>query len=221
MNTNNIWVSICGRIRIFVIRIIFEYRIIRSPLNYYGWLSWSLTFKNMSYRMCDLGLLFIKNFMNISMAGVWWCLMVINGHSKMIIILLKKSAFSVVIPVWHQRFKCQSESCKSPRIGLFRIWSFCVFFVSYVVSRLSLADGAILPVGINMGRGVAWRQKHLEITTDFVCVRPNPAKSPRYLLEKWNNGVFIVFYWKLSTIYCNVNNINFVIAIRTVEWTTG
>ena len=56
-------------------------------------------------------------------------------------------------------------------------------FVSYVVSRLSLADGAILPVGINMGRGVAWRQKHLEITTDFVCVRPNPAKSPRYLLE--------------------------------------
>ena len=168
---------------------------------------------------------FIKNFMNISMAGVWWCLMVINGHSKMIIILLKESAFSVVIPVWHQRFKCQSESCKSPRIGLFRIWSFCVWvcvcFVSYVVSRLSLADGAILPVGINMGRGVAWRQKHLEITTDFVCVRPNPAKSSRYLLEKWNNGVFIVFYWKLSTIYCNVNNINFVIAIRTVEWTNG
>ena len=85
---------------------------------------------------------------------VWWSS---NGHSMMIIILLKKSAFSVVIPVWHQRFKCQSESCKSPRIGLFRIWSFCVWvcvcFVSYVVSRLSLADGAILPVGINMGRG--------------------------------------------------------------------
>ena len=35
MNTNNIRVSICGRIRIriFVIRIIFEYRIIRSPLD--------------------------------------------------------------------------------------------------------------------------------------------------------------------------------------------
>ena len=34
-NTNNIRVSICGRIRIriFVIRIIFEYRIIRSPLS--------------------------------------------------------------------------------------------------------------------------------------------------------------------------------------------
>ena len=34
MNTNNIRVSICGRIRIriFVIRILFEYRIIRSPL---------------------------------------------------------------------------------------------------------------------------------------------------------------------------------------------
>ena len=51
---------------------------------------------------------------------------------------------------------------------------------------------------------------------------PPPAKSSQYLHdEKWNNGVFVVFYWKLSTIYCNVNNINFVIAIRTVEWTTG
>ena len=56
--------------------------------------------------------------------------------------------------LWHQRFKCQSESQVSQNC-MFRIWSFCVWvclsvcFVSYVVSRLSLADGAILPVGIN------------------------------------------------------------------------
>ena len=67
-------------------------------------------------------------------------------------------------------------------------------------------------------------QKHLEIQTAFVCVSQNSSSLPNHpniCTEKWNNRVFVVFYWKLSTIYCNVNNINFVIAIRTVEWTTG
>ena len=64
------------------------------------------------------------------------------------------------------------------------IWSsskplVCVCFVSYVVSRLSLADGAILPVGIN----TRWREEERGRVEAASCAKTS-GNSNRFCLRQ-------------------------------------